>query len=451
MQRRKTNFDKRDPSAVGVATCNNGHENNEDDDDEDDNNDDEDGTANLNRVLVERMLLKNSGFNQGSRSVGGTPICLRRKKHDVNKNLSPLRLNDKQSPAVGIMTNDPDAVKRRSNSVRLIDRNDDEERVRMLIYFSLNLQVSYVNGNLVRRQITNTDNTYMTTFASEIALIEADKEADKKYRELILEAENILVNMQKNQNSLPIVPSPSRKFHNGLANKRVELIKSTELNIELALSKSRNSQPELQSGSIKDLEHTSPKRQQFVHACSPIRRFAERNVSLPTAATFQSGSNKSSVDSPLVSKRVLNQQQSIDRSLLRSPRPKICENQDSNDYDGRRTAVTTAETTMTTVSMFNCNGILGSDVDRCATRSQISYFVNRPCAILPHRDSFSPANRKEFRSSRSSNAGKEDGVTSSSSDSEERCDIRRRAPLMTFRLAGRSIFSSIYFDKIALI
>lgn len=121
LQRRKTNFDKRDPSAaaVGVATCNNDHENNDDEDDED--NDDEDGTANLNRVLVERMLLKNSGFNQGSRSVGGTPICLRRKKHDVNKNLSPLRLNDKQSPAVGIITNDPDAVKRRSNSVRLIN------------------------------------------------------------------------------------------------------------------------------------------------------------------------------------------------------------------------------------------------------------------------------------------------------------------------------------------
>lgn len=403
LQRRKTqNFvDKRDPNGVvGVASCNDDHDNN---DEEDDNNDDEDGTANLNRVLVERMLLKNSGFNQGSRSVGGTPICLRRKKHDVNKNLSPLRLNDKQSPAVGII-NDPDAVKRRSNSV------------------------SYVNGNLVRRQISNTDNAYMTTFASEIALIEADKEADKKYRELILEAENILVNMQKNQNSLPIVPSPSRKFHNGLANKRVELIKSTELNIELALSKSRNSQPELQSGSIKDLEHTSPKRQQFVHTCSPIRRLTERNVSLPTAgaATFQSSSNKCTIDSPLVSKRVLNQQQSLDRSLLRSPRPKIYENQDSNDYDERRTA----ETTMNTVSMFNCNGILGSD----ATRSQISYLVNRPSAILPHRDSFSAVNRKEFRSSRSSNTGKEDGVgTSSSSDSEERCDIRRRAPLMTFR------------------
>lgn len=296
-----------------------------------------------------------------------------------------------------------------------------------------------MNGNLVRRQITNTENAYMTTFASEIALIEADKEADKKYRELILEAENILVNMQKNQNSLPIVPSPSRKFHNGLANKRVELIKSTELNIELALSKSRNSQPELQSGSIKDLEHTSPKRQQFVHTCSPIRRFAERNASLPTAgaATFQSSSNKCPVDSPLVSKRVANQQQSLDRSLLRSSRLKIYENQDSNDNEGRQSG----ETTMSTVTMFDCNGILGSDVDRCATRSQISYLVNnRPCAILhTHRDSFSAVNRKEFRSSRSSNAGKEDGVTSSSSDSEERCDIRRRAPLMTFRLACCSI------------
>lgn len=286
-----------------------------------------------------------------------------------------------------------------------------------------------MNGNLVRRQVTgNTDNTYMTTFASEIALIEADKEADKKYRELILEAENILVNMQKNQNSLPIVPSPSRKFHNGLANKRVELIKNTELNIELALSKSRNSQPELQSGSIKDLEHTSPKRQQFVHTCSPIRRFGERNASLPTAPTFQS--SKCSVDSPLAAKRVVNQQQSLDRSLLR---PKIYE--DSNDY--AETTMSPASTTMNLVSttMFNCNGILGSDVDRCATRSQISYLVNRPSAILPHRDSFPAVNRKEFRSSRSSNAGKEDGVTSSSSDSEERCDIRRRAPLMTFRLA----------------
>lgn len=79
----------------------------------------DDETGNLNRVLVERMLLKNSGFNQGSRSVGGTPICLRRKKHDVNKNFSPIRINDNRSiiqPAII----DSEIVKRRSNSVSKI-------------------------------------------------------------------------------------------------------------------------------------------------------------------------------------------------------------------------------------------------------------------------------------------------------------------------------------------
>jgi len=77
----------------------------------------DDEMANVNRVLVERMLLKNSGFNQGSRSVGGTPMCLRRKKHDVNKNLSPMRLNDNPSAMRPAMV-DNEIVKRRSNSVR---------------------------------------------------------------------------------------------------------------------------------------------------------------------------------------------------------------------------------------------------------------------------------------------------------------------------------------------
>lgn len=314
--------------------------------------------------------------------------------------------------------------------------------------------MSYVNGNLVRRRLTTTDNnTYMTTFASEIALIEADKEADKKYRELILEAENILLNMQKNQTSLPIVPSPSRKFHNGLTNKRVELIKNTELNIELALSKSRNSQPELQSGSIKDLEHTSPKRQQFVQPCSPMRRFVERNVSPPvpgtTAATYQSSSIKCSIDSPLVSRRkataTVSQRQSPDKSTLRCSRPRVYENQDPDDYDGRRVnarmAMASTTNSPSAVTMFNCNGIIGSD--QCATRSQTSpYLVNRPrCNLLSHTDSFPGISRRELRTSRSSlNAvTKEEGVTSSSSDSEDRCDVRRRAPLMTFRLACRTL------------
>ena len=335
-----------------------------------------------------------------------------------------------------------------------------------------------MNGNLVRRRITATDsNTYMTTFASEIALIEADKEADKKYRELILEAENILVNMQKNQASLSVVPSPSRKLHNGLANKRVELIKNTELNIELALSRSRNSQPELQSGSIKDLEHTSPKRQQFAQQpCSPtLRRFVERNASSSPVAgaptTFQSGGGGGSikcsvVDSPLVSRRastamaaITNQQQHSppDRSsfLLRA-RSRAYENQDpDDDYDGRRItipSITTSINAPSAVAMFNCNGIiLGSNANRCSTtkpRSQTStYLVDESCTTATtssRRDSLPGVNRKEFRGTRSScNATavaaaaattKEETVTSSSSDSEERLDVGRRAPLMTFRL-----------------
>ena len=115
-QRRKSNFNKRELNAslAGVGSCSNDYNGGDDN-----NGDDDEIAANLNRVLVERMLLKNSGFNQGSRSVGGTPICLRRKKHDVNKNLSPLRSNDGRSTAVRLVAGDPvDIVKRRSNSVR---------------------------------------------------------------------------------------------------------------------------------------------------------------------------------------------------------------------------------------------------------------------------------------------------------------------------------------------
>ncbi|CAL1682081.1 unnamed protein product, partial [Lasius platythorax] len=354
----------------------------------------DDETANLNRVLVERMLLKNSGFNQGSRSVGGTPMCLRRRKHDVNKNLSPMRLNDNSS-VVRPSVIENEIVKRRSNSV------------------------SYVNGNIVRRHVAG--NTYMTTFASEIALIEADKEADRKYRELILEAENILVSMQKHQNPSSLcIPSPSRKLHNGLANKRVELIKNTELNIELALSKSRNSQPELQSGSIRDLEHTSPKRQ-FAQPCSPIHRFMERNSPVgtfapkePSPPAFRQHELSKCPDSPAMLRRTT-PQSSPSRSLMHhqmhrarnggDPEPKECGNRSP------RVAL-------------NCNG--GPRLDAVDMRNSHGNktHVNAMSSSLV-------GGRKEFRAAREST--KEEGVTSSSSDSEEKCDVRRRAPLMTFR------------------
>ncbi|KAL6255183.1 hypothetical protein P5V15_013516 [Pogonomyrmex californicus] len=349
----------------------------------------DDETANLNRVLVERMLLKNSGFNQGSRSVGGTPMCLRRRKHDVNKNLSPMRLNGNPS-TVRPTAMENEIVKRRSNSV------------------------SYVNGNIVRRHVTG--NTYMTTFASEIALIEADKEADRKYRELILEAENILVSMQKYQNPSPCVPSPSRKLHNGLANKRVELIKNTELNIELALSKSRNSQPELQSGSIRDLEHTSPKRQ-FPQPCSPIHRFMERNspanfIPKEPPPVFRQHELSKCPDSPVMVRRTT-PQSSPSKNLMHHQMHRA-RNGDSENKEGNRSPRIA----------LNCNGLKPEVVN-----------VNNSFGEKMHANATSQgslvAGRKEFRATREST--KEEGVTSSSSDSEEKCDVRRRAPLMTFR------------------
>jgi len=275
-----------------------------------------------------------------------------------------------------------------------------------------------MNGNIVRRHVTG--NTYMTTFASEIALIEADKEADRKYRELILEAENILVSMQKYQNPPPCVPSPSRKLHNGLANKRVELIKNTELNIELALSKSRNSQPELQSGSIKDLEHTSPKRQFAQQPCSPIHRFLERNSSAgfvpkesPSSIYRQSEISKCS-DSPVLSRRTT-PQSSPSRSLMHH-----------QVHRARNGDLEAKECNRTPRIAVNCNGGLrldpvdanGSFGDKAQTNAQNSL----------------AAERKEFRGARGST--KEEAVTSSSSDSDEKCDMRQRAPLMTFRLVS---------------
>ncbi|XP_034938493.1 uncharacterized protein [Chelonus insularis] len=341
-------------------------------------------TANINRVLVERMLLKNSGFNQGSRSVGGTPICLRRRRHhDINENLSPLRQNEDYQSFVQPSVTDNNVVKRRSNSV------------------------SYVNGNMLRQQISR--NSYMTTFASEIALIEADKEADKKYRELILEAENILVNMKNTTTTTttttnttsPAVPSP-RRIHNGLANKRVELIKNTELNIELALSKSRNSQPELQSGSIRDLEHTSPKRQ-FNQPCSPVHRFMERNSGNAIKENYHYRPEKSA-DSPVMTRRML--QNSPCRNLMQNRMMMI--EQEVRDRSRSRG--------------IEINNIRSFSQD---SRVESTYSREQPYPLVQNSTSIS---RKDpLRQT------KEDFPTSSSSDSDDRCDSKKRTPLMTFR------------------
>ncbi|XP_058792475.1 serine-rich adhesin for platelets isoform X3 [Phymastichus coffea] len=206
-------------------------------------------SAQTSRALLERLLMKNSSAAgeavagggrrawssamrpaAASRSVGGTPICSRRRTSPRPALLSPLTFSRQLCPA---------------------------ESTSSMKHMS----------------------------ASEMALIEADKEADLKYEQLIMEAERMLINVQQQLQrdessastsrrdstvSVTVDHSPSRLprvlYHQQqnciiAPNKRVELIKNAELNIELALSKSRNSQPELSCGSIKDLlGHSSPKR-----------------------------------------------------------------------------------------------------------------------------------------------------------------------------------------------
>ena len=262
--------------------------------------------------------------------------------------------------------------------------------------------MSYVNGNVVRREMSG--KSYMTTFASEIALIEADKEADRKYRELIMEAEDILMNMQRNRNTSPIVPSPSRKIHNGLTNKRVELIKNTELNIELALSKSRNSQPELQSGSIKDLEHISPKR-----------HFPQRNLNASTGV-FQNNSGFSKEnqqmkcpDSPMMSRRASHD--SLIKGVLQNRIRVVNDNSSRNQ-----------------VSTSNYFGPEHASPN-LNKREKLTLFEKTDRRSVSMRETC----QMERRNVRIVNSPKTGSFTSSSSDSEERSDFVEAEPLLNFR------------------
>lgn len=116
-----------------------------------------------------------------SRSVGGTPVCLRRQRHITAKN----RIYE-TSP----LTN-------RSSSLVFTDVRDTKR--------------------------------FMTIAESERALFKADLEADVKYRQLIREAESLLVSMKNSMQSIPRdTPVSSPRRVNPLANKRVEMLKSCE-------------------------------------------------------------------------------------------------------------------------------------------------------------------------------------------------------------------------------
>ncbi|XP_026842213.1 uncharacterized protein LOC6590750 [Drosophila persimilis] len=117
---------------------------------------------------------------RGSRSVGGTPVCLRRKL------LGPKERIYKTSP-----------FSNRSNS---------------MIFGSI------------------TEKTSLTIAESEKALLKADLEADIKYKQLIMEAEQMLESMRNSLQSIPRdTPVASPRRVNPLANKRVEMLKHSEV------------------------------------------------------------------------------------------------------------------------------------------------------------------------------------------------------------------------------
>ena len=150
------------------------------------------GVYNLNRILMQKMLFRVNG--NGTRSAGNTPVSLRKKiiRDDTTEArktvLSPLRMK-------------PRIEDHRLKLTENRNRNSSDLQMSPSMVDALMKKRSYSISCGTRSHEyrgSAPTSTYLTTFSSEIALIEADKEADRKYKELILEAEHILVSMKGN-------------------------------------------------------------------------------------------------------------------------------------------------------------------------------------------------------------------------------------------------------------
>lgn len=136
--------------------------------------------------------------NRGCRSVGGTPVLIRRSG-----------ITERRHPFEAPLTN-------RSSSLT----------------FS---EVHFIHSRM------------MAISESEKALIKADLEADVKYKQLIHEAESILISMKSNiaptspvppkEINLPTVINSPRRVCNVPTNKRVEMLRNCEVDLKRELSK----------------------------------------------------------------------------------------------------------------------------------------------------------------------------------------------------------------------
>ncbi|XP_075165131.1 uncharacterized protein LOC142237637 [Haematobia irritans] len=204
-----------------------------------------------------------------TRSVGGTPVCLRK-----NTNINNRQRYSQTTPH----------------------------------------QLSHRSSSLVFTDVK--ENRFMTIAESEKALLRADFEADVKYKQLIMEAESILTSMRNSVQSIPReTPVASPRRLNPLANKRVEMIKNCEIDLQKqqqqAQSKSKSSDlsdQELTAAVNKriemlKLETQSPPGSPKLGACSPrkthLTNFINQNISP------EPGLRKNSINSPLVHRRSL--------------------------------------------------------------------------------------------------------------------------------------------------
>lgn len=103
-------------------------------------------------------------------------------------------------------------------------------------------------------------------------LLEGDKEADKKYRELIIEAEHILMAMRTS--TPPLSGSPARRANSGPANKRVELLRNEECGVQPPISNCSNAVDVLKTSPVVCLP--SPKK-------NHITNFINSNIALAGA------------------------------------------------------------------------------------------------------------------------------------------------------------------------
>lgn len=139
--------------------------------------------------------------NRGCRSVGGTPVLIRRSTN-----------SDRRYPHDSSLAN-------RSNSL------------------------TFSEVHLIHSRMLGISD-------SEKALIKADLEADMKYRQLIHEAESILISMKSNlaptspvpPKEIPLIPSNAvinspRRVCNVPTNKRVEMLRNCEVDLKRELSK----------------------------------------------------------------------------------------------------------------------------------------------------------------------------------------------------------------------